>query len=368
MKKHIEDSITEITDRVLNQYRNSITRSAFVEAMEHAKGLLVAPSMIEAIDVIANQVLDKYRNSVTRDAFIEAMDRVKNIAFESPKVTMETSGFNVPTYEGTWYAIDQMTIGDRTLFLMEHEEYGDETEHIIVDQNGVFVMGDIWNGFDDYLEAMDLEEGDLSVFAVASKDTPAEVATPEPDERSSRLFVDMDGTLARFHDEVQYLERMYEPGFFRDLKPFRGAVESVREFMRQHPNVEVYILSSAIPGYPPGCVQQKQTWLDKYLPEIDHEHRLFPEMGTDKSTVIPGGIRATDVLLDDYNKNLEEWRQAGGQSVKFVNNINDKALIGERWKGDRMYHDAGIQDNVRFLAEKTGADQMPPSQQRGAHL
>lgn len=187
-------------------------------------------------------------------------------------------------------------------------------------------------------------------------------------ETRPRLFVDMDGTLARFHDEVQYLERMYEPGFFRDLKPFRSAVETIREFMQQHPDVEVYILSSAIPGYPPGCEQQKQAWLDKYLPEIGRAHRLFPEMGTDKSTVIPGGIRPTDVLLDDYNKNLEEWRQAGGQSVKFVNNINDKALIGERWNGERMYHDAAPVDNAKFLAQMTGAKQTPPSQQRGAHL
>ena len=25
-----------------------------------------------------------------------------------------------------------------------------------------------------------------------------------------RLFIDMDGTVARFHDEVDYLERMFE--------------------------------------------------------------------------------------------------------------------------------------------------------------
>lgn len=39
-----------------------------------------------------------------------------------------------------------------------------------------------------------------------------------------RIFVDMDGTLARFHDENLYLERMFEKGFFRDLKPFENAV------------------------------------------------------------------------------------------------------------------------------------------------
>ncbi len=41
------------------------------------------------------------------------------------------------------------------------------------------------------------------------------------------LFVDMDGTLARFHDEVQYLERMFEKGFFLGLKPFGEAVRAV---------------------------------------------------------------------------------------------------------------------------------------------
>lgn len=183
-----------------------------------------------------------------------------------------------------------------------------------------------------------------------------------------RLFVDMDGTLARFHDEVQYLERMYEPGFFRDLQPFRGAVESVKEFIKQNPDKEVYILSSALPGDPPGCDKQKNVWLDRYLPEIDSAHRLFPEMGVDKSSIIPGGIRATDVLLDDYNKNLEEWRSAGGHSVKFVNNINDQARIGKRWDGDRLHHDADPKYNAKMLAKLTAVAEETAPPQTGVHL
>ena len=190
-----------------------------------------------------------------------------------------------------------------------------------------------------------------------------------------RLFVDMDGTLARFHDEVQYLERMYEPDFFTNLKPFLGAVETVREVMRVHPDWEVYVLSAAIPGDPPGCERQKNAWLEIHLPEIDQAHRLFPPIGADKSEVIPGGIQKTDVLLDDYNKNLEDWRTAGGVAVKFVNNINDRALKGPRWDGWRLHHDTSAAFNVEQLdrcvtndapnAAQSATVRKPP---RGPHL
>lgn len=153
-----------------------------------------------------------------------------------------------------------------------------------------------------------------------------------------RLFVDMDGTLARFHDEAKYLERMYEPGFFVSLGPFENTVKTVREVKRIHPDWGIYILSAVIYGASPDCETQKQQWLDRHLPEIDGEHRLFPKIGADKSAFIPGGIRKNDVLIDDYNKNLEEWRSAGGVAIKFVNNINDKGLYGPRWDGERLHY------------------------------
>ncbi|MDR2774795.1 MAG: hypothetical protein LBC19_08650 [Tannerella sp.] len=46
----------------------------------------------------------------------------------------------------------------------------------------------------------------------------------------TRLFVDMDGVLARFHDEENFAERMYEDGFFTGLKPFDEAIEAVKKF------------------------------------------------------------------------------------------------------------------------------------------
>ncbi len=160
---------------------------------------------------------------------------------------------------------------------------------------------------------------------------------------AKRLFIDMDGTLAKFHDEVNYLERMWEPGFFRNLQPFDNMVYAVKEFISQHPDVEVFILSSKIIGEPPYCKMEKNAWLDVYLPEIDSAHRIFPPVGTPKSQSVAGGIGKDDFLLDDYNKSLREWEAAGGSAIKCHNNINQHGLgaygggRGELWEGDIVH-------------------------------
>lgn len=147
-----------------------------------------------------------------------------------------------------------------------------------------------------------------------------------------RIFVDMDGTLARFHDEIGYMERMFEKDFFRQLKPFQAAVSAVNQLNKQG-DAEVFILSATIDGEPPYCQEEKNAWLDENCPEIDNLHRIFTKVGSDKTLFIPGGIHENDILWDDYNKNLEEWRAAGGLAVKCHNNINHKGIHGPLWDG-----------------------------------
>ena len=166
---------------------------------------------------------------------------------------------------------------------------------------------------------------------------------------SYRVFIDMDGTLARFHAENNYLERMYEPSFFSELAPYENAVDTAAK-LAEGGEAEVYVISSVIEGYPPGdCAEQKHAWLDKHLPMIDRAHRIFPPMGANKTEYVTGGVRADDVLVDDYNKNLEEWQSAGGTSVKFVNDINDRGLVGKRWEGERIYYSASAEDTAARL-------------------
>lgn len=160
-----------------------------------------------------------------------------------------------------------------------------------------------------------------------------------------RLFVDMDGTLARFHDQVNYLERMFEKDFFLDLEPFENMVEGVRQFIQAHPDVEVYILSAKVIGEPPYCEGEKHAWLDMHLPEIPRERRIFTEMGRPKAEFIPGGLTDQDYLLDDYNKGLNQWLYDGGTAIKCHNNINQRGLgayggqAGNLWIGPMAHVD-----------------------------
>ena len=68
------------------------------------------------------------------------------------KIHAKSDNIKVKTNNGKWYVIDTNFYWDenRTLYLIEHQTYGDETEHLIIDEDGEVVQGDVWNGFDDY--------------------------------------------------------------------------------------------------------------------------------------------------------------------------------------------------------------------------
>ncbi|MEG0018372.1 MAG: hypothetical protein RR724_06515, partial [Hydrogenoanaerobacterium sp.] len=135
-----------------------------------------------------------------------------------------------------------------------------------------------------------------------------------------RLFVDMDGTLAVF-TPASKLETLYEKGYFADLAPIQNVVDSVKLIVSEHPEIEVNILSAYLSDSP-YALAEKNAWLDKYLPEIDSAHRIFPPCGQSKKDYIPNGVKPTDFLLDDYTHNLREW-EPPARGIKLLNGINN---------------------------------------------
>lgn len=145
-----------------------------------------------------------------------------------------------------------------------------------------------------------------------------------------RLFVDLDGTLAEFR-KVDTLEKLYEKNYFLELKPHENVVAAIRNIKNNHPEIEAYILSAVLSDSK-YALEEKNQWLDKYLPEITQEYRIFPPCGTDKKDYIAGGVGNTDYLLDDYSLNLNAW-EPPARGIKLMNGINGNHGT---WQSDRL--------------------------------
>ena len=128
--------------------------------------------------------------------------------------------------------------------------------------------------------------------------------------------------------DVEQAIKMRQESMFSEA----DMVNAVRRLIG-HGEHEVFVLSAVLPQKAEASVREKNDWLDRYLPEIDAAHRLFPLCGTNKADAVPD-FCADDVLFDDHSPNLERWIQSGGRGVKILNEIN--GVSGSFRKGPRL--------------------------------
>lgn len=163
-----------------------------------------------------------------------------------------------------------------------------------------------------------------------------------------RIFVDMDGCLAEWRnitlritsEEQRYavLQKMDEllktPGYFRSLAPYENVVNAFKRLLF---NYDVYSLSCVLEANA-WCnpEQEKDDWLSEFIPNLPKDHRIFVPTGENKTDYVPGGVRPTDFLLDDFTKNLVDWQEAGGVGIKLLNNVNE---THRSWKGSTISKD-----------------------------
>ena len=165
----------------------------------------------------------------------------------------------------------------------------------------------------------------------------------ENNSRKIRVYADMDGTIARFYEHANCLEMMYSPRFFRKLNPYKNVIEGLKMLQNaDEMDVEIHILSAVHISVKSQTIEEKRDWLREHCDFIPEDRFIFVDVGDDKPSAVKkiyGELSASDILLDDYNKNLREWQNAGGSSVKMVNEINDKGTYGPLWSGNRIRYD-----------------------------
>ena len=138
----------------------------------------------------------------------------------------------------------------------------------------------------------------------------------------SRGFFDLDGTLARFYDLVNCLEAMHEKGFYENLGVHQKMLEEFLEFANTYGVENTFIISACIDT--PYCMPEKLAWIEKNIPiQLPKENIILVPCGVPKTDFVPGGVRKTDLLFDDYRENLLKWAEAGGTPVKAINPINN---------------------------------------------
>ena len=157
----------------------------------------------------------------------------------------------------------------------------------------------------------------------------------------NKIFLDLDGTLARFN-VPNALERFdKEEGFFARLKAYKD-IEVVNELAKTN---KLFIISAS-PNEQ--ADKDKMIWINKYLPNIDVKNITICRLGQNKAKIIQDKYNITIndkcYLLDDYTKNLNEWENFGGKGIKRLTTVSDNST--KKWQGLELRQ---LKDLVNFV-------------------
>jgi 5'(3')-deoxyribonucleotidase len=142
------------------------------------------------------------------------------------------------------------------------------------------------------------------------------------------IYCDMDGVLADF-DKVPNAVARYknEPNFFYDLEPINENVNAIKQLIAKD-----YLVKILSKSPHENADNDKRKWLAKYLPEIKNKNIIFARPHERKIDFVNELEKNFSLLLDDYEKNIQEWRSENGIAIKITkeNTIDKQIAIKPR--------------------------------------
>lgn len=145
---------------------------------------------------------------------------------------------------------------------------------------------------------------------------------------NKKVFLDLDGTLAKFNVRNALKRFDKEVGFFAKLGAYKG-IEVVNELAKTN---QLFIISAS-PNEQ--ADKDKMVWIQKYLPNVSIDNITLCRIGQNKAQIIEKKysikIDNNCYLLDDYTKNLNEWESFGGLGIKRLTSVADNSR--KLWKG-----------------------------------
>jgi 5'(3')-deoxyribonucleotidase len=137
------------------------------------------------------------------------------------------------------------------------------------------------------------------------------------------IYCDMDGVLADFDKVPNAVARYkHEPNFFYELEPINENINAIKQLIAKD-----YLVKILSKSPHEKADSDKRKWLEKYLPEIENENIIFARPHETKISFVNELEKHFSLLLDDYSKNIDEWRNENGIAITITKeNTIDKAI------------------------------------------
>lgn len=117
----------------------------FIKGEQFGKGLRTTKKYLNELGIFEMNLID--------ESVLEMQKRKRNS--NHGLFHVGSDAIKIDGWRGTWYVIDEKEVNGEMLYLLEHEQYGDETESLIINQDKDVILDDVWNGFYDLEEQLD---------------------------------------------------------------------------------------------------------------------------------------------------------------------------------------------------------------------
>lgn len=146
------------------------------------------------------------------------------------------------------------------------------------------------------------------------------------------VYLDMDGVMFFYEKEAYHAPKNETPLFMQKNKHYFQTVRPDPRIQKlvyklTDNRIPVYILSHCFPGdMLEEHTNDKWESIKRYYPRLAVPEQFIITTISKPEIIIKTQnrkLKKTDILIDDYNKNLNEWTESGGTALKYINGINN---------------------------------------------